>query len=243
MISQPVILGTFIMCGRARLASDYSEIRIQLHLDADDQIAAPNLRPTWNLAPMQTSLIVHRDDAGRRAPMLARWSLLPFWSKEEKLPYATFNAKAEGIEAKPAFREPFRKRRCLVPVDGFYEWRKLDSAGKAKQPYNVSRADGRIMTLAGLWDSWKSPAGETIRSFTVITTTPNAVMAPIHNRMPVILAPADWPRWLGETPATLDELKGLLAPCPDDTLTLWPVGRAVGNVRNDGPELAARSPG
>ncbi len=224
------------MCGRARLASDYSEIRIQLRIG--DQIAAPNLKPTWNLAPMQNSLIVTLDEAGQRAPMVARWSLLPFWSKEEKLPYATFNAKGEGIEAKSSFREPFRKRRCLVPIDGFYEWQKLDPKGKEKQPYNISRADGRIMTLAGLWDRWTSPAGETIRSFTVITTTPNSVMARIHDRMPVILAPEDWPRWLGEAPASVDELKGLFVPCPDAALRVWPVGRAVGNVRNDGPELA-----
>jgi putative SOS response-associated peptidase YedK len=224
------------MCGRARLASDYSEIRIQLELG--DQFAAPNLRPTWNLAPTQTSLVVVHDPAGGRTPLMARWSLLPFWSREEKLPWATFNAKAEGIESKPAFREPFRKRRCLVPVDGFYEWKKLDPKGKEKQPWAIGRADGRIMTLAGLWDRWSSPAGETIHSFTVITTTANEVMRGIHDRMPVILEPDAWPRWLGETPAALDEVQALLVPCPDSVLKLWPVGRAVGNTRNDGPELA-----
>jgi putative SOS response-associated peptidase YedK len=224
------------MCGRAKLATDYSEIRIQLRIGVDQP--ALNLRPTWNLAPMQSSLIVGIDEAGQRAPRMARWSLLPFWSKEERLPYSTFNAKAEGIESRPAFREPFRKRRCLVPIDGFYEWQKLDPAGKRKQPYFISRADGQLMVLAGLWDRWVSPAGEAIRSFTIITTAANAAMEPIHTRMPVVLESAAWPQWLGEVPADAGEIAALLAPRPDSDIRMWPVGPDVGNVRNDRPDLS-----
>jgi putative SOS response-associated peptidase YedK len=135
-------------------------------------------------------------------------------------------------------RDPFRERRCLVPIDGFYEWWKLDPAGMRKQACYISRRDGRLMVLAGLWDRWVSSAGEAIRSFTVITTAANAAMAQIHTRMPMILDPAFWPHWLGEIPADAGALAALLAPCPDAEIQMWPVGPEVGNVRNDRPSLS-----
>jgi putative SOS response-associated peptidase YedK len=118
-----------------------------------------------------------------------RWGLSPFWAKDIKISYSTINAMAETVETKPAFREAFRRRRCLLPVDNFYEWEKI---GKERQPYAIAFADRGIMALAGLWEMWRSPTGETVRSFMVITTDPNELCAPIHNRIPVILDPTSW---------------------------------------------------
>ena len=134
-----------------------------------------------------------------------------------------------------------RGQRCLVVTDGFYEWKKLDPKGKKKQAYAIGMADDREMVMAGLWETWKSPtSGEEILSCTVITCGPNKVVGELHDRMPVILDEADWPKWLGEEPATTDELYALLKPCPDEALKIWPVDNAVGNVRNKGPQLVKR---
>jgi putative SOS response-associated peptidase YedK len=162
------------------------------------------------------------------------WGLVPFWAKDIKVGFANINAKAEGIDAKPAFREAFNRRRCLVPFDCFYEWKKL---GKDRQPYAVGLADRRLMAMAGLWETWRSPAGERVRSFAIVTTTPNALLAEVHDRMPVILAPENWPAWLGEAPADLEKLKALLAPYPAGDMVVWPVDRRVGNVKNKDPWL------
>jgi putative SOS response-associated peptidase YedK len=161
----------------------------------------------------------------------------PSEPRTSKVGFANINAKAEGIETKPAFREAFRQRRCLVPVDNFYEWEKT---GTGKQPYAIALADRKIMALAGLGETWRSPAGERIRSFAIVTTTPNELCAELHNRMPVILAPAAWPMWLGEGPAELPQLKGLLVPYPSDEIVAWPVGARVGNVKNNDPGLIPR---
>jgi putative SOS response-associated peptidase YedK len=220
------------MCGRARLATDYSEIRIQLGFG--DTARIPNFKPSWNIAPTQDLLVALRDsESGARVPALMRWGLVPSWAKDAKMSYSTFNARADGIDTKPAFRGAWKAgRRCLVVVDGFYEWRKSD-----KHPFAVSRADKKLMTLAGLWETWTSPTGETVRSVTIITTDANAFLAELHDRMPAVLAAQDWPQWLGEVPATQDELKALLRPAPEADLALWEVGKRVGNVRNDDPDL------
>jgi putative SOS response-associated peptidase YedK len=147
--------------------------------------------------------------AGERSLDLLRWGLVPYWAKDIKVDFSNINAKAEGIEGKPAFREAFQRRRCLVPVDNFYEWKNI---GPAKQPCAIALADRGLMALAGLWENWRSPAGEWVRSFAIITTTPNDLCAELHNRMPVVLGPEAWPIWLGEEPAEPHHLKGLLAP-------------------------------
>src|SRR6516164_9108182 len=139
-----------------------------------------------------------------------------------------------GIENKPAFRKTFERRRCLVPVDNFYEWKKT---GTGKQPYAIALADRGIMALAGLWENWHSPGGEWVRSFAIITTQPNELCAELHNRMPVILAPEAWPAWLGEEPTDEAQLKSLLAPYPSDGMVSWPVSTRVGNVKNNDPSL------
>jgi putative SOS response-associated peptidase YedK len=165
-----------------------------------------------------------------------RWGLVPHWAEDINVGFANINAKAEGIENRPAFRDAFQRRRCLVPVDNFYEWKKIP---RGKQPYAVGLADGCLMALAGLWENWRSPAGEWVRSFAIITTRPNELCAELHDRMPAVLGPEAWPVWLGEEPADTGELKALLAPYPSEGMTCWPVSTRVGNVRNNDPSLVA----
>jgi putative SOS response-associated peptidase YedK len=221
------------MCGRARLSSDVSEIKLVFSIPP--QRPTPNFPPSWNVAPTDTLPVVRYDTkAGQRSLDMLRWGLIPYWAKDIKVGFANINAKAEGIESKPAFRKAFERRRCLVPVDNFYEWRKTATG---KQPYALALADRGIMALAGLWENWQSPAGEWVRSFAIVTTTPNELCAEIHNRMPVILKPEAWPAWVGEQPADMPDLKALLAPYPSEDMICWPVSARVGNVRNNDSSL------
>src|SRR6516162_2309392 len=195
------------MCGRVRLSSDVSEIK--LVFSVPPHRPTPNIAPSWNVAPTDPLPVVRYDaKESERSLDVMRWGLVPYWAKDLKVGFANINAKAEGIESKPAFREAFHRRRCLVPVDNFYEWKKT---GVGKQPYAVARADRGLMALAGLWETWRSPAGERLRSFAIITTRPNELCAELHNRMPVILGPERWPAWLGEEPTDAARLKALLA--------------------------------
>jgi putative SOS response-associated peptidase YedK len=224
------------MCGRARLSTDFSEIKIVFGLPPDRPV--PNFAPTWNLAPTDPIPIVRRDrDDGLRRLDVVRWGLIPYWAKDIKIGYSTFNARCEDVDGKPAFREAFQRRRCLVPLDNFYEWQKLGP--KEKQPYAVALKGGRLMAMAGLWETWRSPAGETVRSATIITCPSNELVAELHDRMPVILPPAAWPAWLGEEDEGRPEtLKALLVPYRADDMEMWPVNRRVGNVRNNDPSLS-----
>ncbi len=221
------------MCGRARLSSDVSEIK--LVFSVPPHRPTPNIPANWNTAPTEDLPVVRYDaKAGERSLDPMRWGLVPYWAKDLKIGYSTFNAKAEGIERRPTFREAFAWRRCLVALDAFYEWKKR---GKDREPYAIARADRRLMAMAGLWENWRSPAGEWVRSVTIVTTTANALLAELHDRMPVILDPDAWPIWLGEEPASVEGLKELLAPYPSEALILWPVDRRVGNVNNKDPTL------
>ena len=202
------------MCGRARLSSDVSEIKVAFRIPPERP--TPNFPPSWNVAATDTLPVVrYEPKAAQRSRDKLRWGLIPYWAKDIKVGFANINAKADGIENKPAFRKAFERRRCLVPVDNFYEWRKTATG---KQPYALALADRGIMALAGVWENWKSPAGEWVRSFAIVTTTPNELCAEIHNRMPVILKPDAWPVWLGEEPADEPQLKALLAPYPADDM-------------------------
>lgn len=219
------------MCGRVRLANEFSEIKIRLRLDAEAPV--PNMQPSWNTPPTGDMLVATYTEDGKRISQKMRWGLIPGWAKDIKTGYSRFNARADTVTTKSAFRDAWKKgRRCLVVTDGFYEWRKSD-----KQSFAIGMADDDLMIMAGLWDEWQSPDGECIRSCTIITCGANETVGAIHDRMPVILAEADWPKWLGEEPATEDELKALLVPCPADRVKVWPVNKRVGNVRNNTPDL------
>jgi putative SOS response-associated peptidase YedK len=221
------------MCGRARLSSDVSEIKLAFSIPPERP--APNIAPSWNVAPTDPLPIVHYDaKEGTRSLEVMRWGLIPYWAKDIKIGFSTINARAEEIESKPAFREAFQRRRCLVPVDNFYEWKKT---ANGKQPYAIALADRHLMALAGLWETWRSPAGERIRSFTIVTTTPNELCAELHNRMPVVLKADAWPLWLDEQRAEVPQLKALLAPYPSNEMICWPVSARVGNVKNNDPSL------
>jgi putative SOS response-associated peptidase YedK len=222
------------MCGRVKLAEDWSEIKIRMRFD--DAFAAPNLERSWNIAPTQNLLTAIVDPAtGKRAPVMGRWGLIPSWAKDDKIGVSLFNARADTIDQKPSFRGAWKAgRRCLIVTDGFYEWRKKGD----KPPFAIARIDDQLTVMAGLWEIWKSPAGETIRSCTIITTEANPLIAPLHDRMPALLAQEDWPAWLGEAPTTDAELKALLRPFPAQRMKLWPVGKGVGNWRNNGPGIA-----
>jgi putative SOS response-associated peptidase YedK len=225
------------MCGRVRLSSDYSEIKIKLKFDLD--APAPNFEADWNKPPTAPMLVAIRSEDGKRTPKMMRWGLLPHWAKDEKIAYSTFNARAEEFTTKPAFRDAWKRaQRCLVVTDGFYEWKKLDPKGKEKQAYAIAMTDDGPMVMAGLWAKWNDPkSGSEIPSCTILTKNSNEQMAGLHNRMPVILPERDWPKWLGEEPATNEELLSLLKPSADEALKIWPVNKAVGNVRNNGSQL------
>jgi putative SOS response-associated peptidase YedK len=223
------------MCGRVRLSSDYSEIKIRLKFAPDS--LSPNFEPDWNKPPTAPMLVAIRNVEGQRVPRMMKWGLIPSWAKDEKLAYSTFNARSEEFANKPAFRDAWKNsQRCLVVTDGFYEWKKITL--KEKQPYAIAMADDSQMVMAGLWSSWKNPVtGEEITSCTVLTCAPNEVMAELHDRMPVVLGEADWAKWLGEEPATNEQLLDLLTACPNEWLKIWPVDKKVGNVRNQGAKL------
>jgi putative SOS response-associated peptidase YedK len=172
------------MCGRVRLDDDFSEIKIVFGIPPEYPI--PNTyKPSWNVAPTDSLPIVrYNDKTGSRTLDMMRWGLVPYWAKDLKIGFSTINAMAETVDSKPVFREAFKRRRCLVPVDNFYEWKKLGS--KEKQPYAIGLKGGGIMALAGLWENWKSPTEEWVRSFTIITCPPNALCGEVHDRMPVI---------------------------------------------------------
>jgi putative SOS response-associated peptidase YedK len=221
------------MCGRIRLSSDVSEIKLVFGIPPERPI--PNFPPSWNAAPTDSLPVVRYDTkAGRRSLDLLRWGLVPYWAKDINVGFANINAKAEGIETKPAFRKAFERRRCLVPVDNFYEWKKT---GTGKQPYAIALAGRSIMALAGLWENWRSPGGEWIRTFAIVTTQPNELCAELHNRMPVVLKTEAWPAWLGEQLASVQDLKAMLAPYPSEDMVCWPVSARVGNVKNNDPSL------
>jgi len=221
------------MCGRVRLSSDVSEIKLVFSIPPHRP--SPNFALSWNVAPTDSLPIVRYDvRVGERSLDMLRWGLVPFWAKDLNVGFANINAKAEGIETRPAFREAFERRRCLVPVDNFYEWQKTATG---KQPYAIALADRGLMALAGLWENWRSPAGEWVRSFAIITTSPNELCAALHNRMPVVLKPQGWPIWLGEEPATALELKAVLAPFSSEEMTCWPVSPRVRNVKNNDASL------
>lgn len=186
------------------------------------------------MAPTKDAPVVHLSREGARHLDALKWGLVPYFTKDLKKARKPINARSETIATSSMFREAFAKRRCLVPAPVYYEWRD-DPDGKT--PFAVARVDGDPVAFAGIWEHWKSPEGETVRTFATITTDANQLVGQIQDRMPVIVEKADWPLWLGEAegdPTTL------LRPASDGALRFWPIDKKVGNVRNDGPELIER---
>jgi putative SOS response-associated peptidase YedK len=214
------------MCGRFLLNSPLVELQRAFRFPE-----RPNLGPRYNVAPTQTIPIIRRRQDGEvRELALMRWGLVPFWAKDLSIGSKMINARAEGIESKSAFRAAFTARRCLVPADGFYEWQKVEGG---KQPMLIRLRSSELFAFAGLWETWRGPEGP-VETCTIVTTEPNAVTASIHNRMPVILSPTDYDRWLDPSQPGAQEL---LRPCPDDWLEAYPVSTRVNTPRNDAADL------
>jgi putative SOS response-associated peptidase YedK len=215
------------MCGRYSITTSTEAMRRLFQVDD-----RPNLQPRYNVAPTQTAPIIRRRGEGRGLDML-RWGLLPKWSKDNSGAARMINARSETIAEKPAYREAFRTRRCLVPADGFYEWQ---VRGKSKQPYRICLTDGGTFAFAGLWESWSDPneGGAIVETYTVATVIASPSIAHIHHRMPVIIRAEDHQSWLS---GNTEEAAALLKPYADNELRSFEVSPRVGNVRNDDPEL------
>jgi putative SOS response-associated peptidase YedK len=217
------------MCGR--LGQSLSSQEIAEFFGATARADAPGRR--FNLAPTDTLPIVAFED-GRRVVVARRWGLIPPWASDPAIGARLINARAETVADKPAFRGALRRHRCLVPALAFYEWMKRP---EGKAPYAIRRCDGRPLALAGLSSTWEGHDGERLDTFAVITTEANALLRPIHGRMPAILASDAWDRWLDPANDDVDGLRSLLVPWPKDDLVAYPVGRRLNDVRNDGPDL------
>jgi len=207
------------VCGRFTLRSNPTVLAAEFEMEA-----FPLLSPRYNIAPMQPILAVRRDpDSSRRIAALFKWGLVPSWADDPKIGNRMINARSETAAEKPSFRAAFRRRRCLVPSDGYYEWKK---DGSAKQPYLIYQADGRPFAIAGLWEIWTAPDGSVLETCSLLTTSANVTLASLHDRMPVIIAPADRSEWLD--PATPSPaLQSLMRPAPEDLMTFHRVSTRV----------------
>ena len=235
------------MCGRYTSTSTVADLASVFQVD---EVKAEPLPPRYNVAPTLPVYAValtkpkaeEEEKGPRRALGTFRWGLVPSWAKDTSVGNRMINARAEGIADKPAYRKAVARRRCIIPADAFYEWQRRarpDGKPAGKLPYAVRRQDGQPMALAGIWEFWRpkdDPDAEPVRSCAIVTTEANSLMAPIHDRMPVILEPEDWAAWLD--PATdMSVVQGLMVPAADGVLEAYPVSSQVNNVANDGPQL------
>jgi putative SOS response-associated peptidase YedK len=195
--------------------------------------------PSWNVVPASDILVVVAGEDGARQLRELRWGLVPRWAKDRKIGNRMINLRAETVREKPAWQRALAQRRCIIPIDGFYEWQD-QGKGRRKQPFYLTARDGKPMALAGLWADWRDPESggdEVLWTCTILTTTANRLMSSVHHRMPVILAPEVWDTWLDPANADAEALAKLLVPAPEELLALWPVDAAVGNPRSNGPGL------
>lgn len=218
------------MCGRYTL-----HVPTRALMDLFDLPEVPDLLPRYNVAPSQEVPVVRQPGETRELTLL-RWGLIPFWSKDPKGGPTPINARADSASEKPAFRQAFRRHRCLLPADGFYEWKK---EGTKKQPVLFRMRDEGPFAFAGLWDRWEGPDGQIIQSCTLLTTEPNALVAPVHDRMPVILPPEAYALWLDPTETDPARVQPLLRPYPAEAMTATLVGPRVNSPREDDPALIA----
>jgi len=225
------------MCGRYVVAYDPHTL-----ISGFSVVRVTPFPKRWNIAPMSMVPVVHDTKEGERIATLMRWGLLPHWAKDEKLAAKLNNARVEGMADKPSFRQAVRRRRCLLPASGFYEWQATPSG---KQPWYISPSnrDGSepLLAFAGLFEAWRAPGApadaDWLLSCCIITTAANALMAPIHDRMPVILAREHWSAWLSREQQDAAALAPLLAPTDPARLQAWPVSRNVNRSSSEGPEL------
>ena len=217
------------MCGRFSQTATPDMIAEQFEVNEP-----PLFKPRYNIAPsQQVATIRLNPEAAKRECVMLRWGLIPSWAKDPKIGNQCINAKAETVAEKPSFRAAFKKRRCLVIADGFYEWQ---LQGKQKQPMWIGLKSKRPFAFAGLWEHWKSAEGQPLETCTIITTAPNELMQAIHNRMPVILSPSSYDQWLDPTVQQLEPLKALLQPYSSEELMAYPVSTLVNNPRHDAPQ-------
>ncbi len=214
------------MCGRYALFQSADTLA-----SIFDLAESVDLTPRYNITPGTAIPVIRRSPAGPSVLHLLHWGLVPHWSRDPTIGARLINARAESVMAKPSFRTAFQHRRCLIPADGFFEWQRQ---GQTKQPFFFSAPDGQVLALGGLWESWQAPDSVLLRSTCILTTAANSYVAPVHDRMPLILAPAAWRSWLAGSAA---EAMALLAPAPEATLRSWPVSQRVNRVQEDGPGL------
>ncbi len=215
------------MCGRYRLTAKERYLRDHFCLDE-----VPSWAPRWNIAPTQQVPIVRQDrQEPKRTFGLVRWGLIPYWAKDRSIEFKTINAMSETAAEKPAFREAMRRRRCLVLADGFYEWQKIRP--KEKQPYNFGMLDDSVFALAGLWESWRDPAGEVVETYTILTTSPNSLVADVHDRMPVILRVEDYDQWLDPGITDAVRVADRLKPFDPRLMKKYAVSTRVNRAEND----------
>jgi putative SOS response-associated peptidase YedK len=220
------------MCGRYRLTAKERYIRDHFGLEED-----PPWTPRYNIAPTQPVAAIRQNAKDpKRTFGLLRWGLIPFWAKDPSIGYKTINAMSETAAEKPAFRDAMRRRRCLIPADSFYEWKKIGP--KEKQPYNFGMIDDSVFAFAGLWERWRDPAGNFVETCTILTTTPNSLVGDVHDRMPAILSAEAYDLWLdpGVTDATRDI--DCLKPFDARLMKKYPVSTRVNRPENDDPECA-----
>ena len=218
------------MCGRYNLNATPRRLARQFRLSSDQF----ELFPRYNIAPSQPVVIIRQNAHTKQRELThVLWGLIPSWAKDVAIGNRMINARSESAAVKPGFRGAMKYRRCLVPADGFYEWKKqVNSSGK--QPYYIHRKDGNLLALAGLWEHWQGPGGEEIETCALLTTTPNELMAKIHDRMPVVLAEEECDRWIDTEIQDVDAVTDLLGPCPADWLTMVPVSSYVNSPKNEG---------
>jgi putative SOS response-associated peptidase YedK len=218
------------MCGRYRLSR-----RKQLVEEYFDTTPwEEDWNPRFNIAPTQPVPVIrqHPKEPHRQLSLM-KWGLIPHWAKDPSIAASTINAKSETAATKPAFRDPFRQRRCLIPADGFYEWRRT---GGSKQPYCFEVSGGGLFAFAGLWDGWKDSNGRWVKTFSILTTTPNAVTAAVHDRMPVILEPDCYAVWLDPTIRDVAAVAKVLKPYDATLMRCYPVSTRINRVANDDEE-------
>ena len=217
------------MCGRYSQVYSFQQLEQQLQIPLSSAVSIP---ANYNVAPTQEAMVLTNDEPNILQAF--RWGLIPHWSRDSKQGARLINARREGIATKPSFRIPIRQRRCLVFADSFYEWRR---SGQQKLPYRILRTNDELLVMAGIWDIWEK-SGQPVRTFSIVTTEPNAEMEGIHNRMPVLLLDVDMQqRWLQDLP--LEDTLELLQTPPDSVLKYYRVSQRVNSVRNNGAELHA----